>query len=127
MSNVVAVSYSSIMVPLIKEKSREISELCRDFGVESLDVFGSASAETFRNESSDIDFIARFTDRSPGTYLDRYLDFASALERLFGRPVDLMTENAIRNPYFRRAVEATRQNVYEQGNTVGLLNASSRR
>ena len=47
-------------------------------------------------------------------YADRYLGFAEELERLFGRSVDLITEQSIRNPYFRREVEATRQLVYGQ-------------
>ena len=56
-----------------------------------------------------------FADRQPtGDYADRFLDFAEGLERLFGRPVDLGTEQSIRNPYFRREVEATRQLLYEE-------------
>ncbi len=35
------------------------------------------------------------------------------VERLFGRPVDLVTEESIRNPYFRSEVESTRQLVYD--------------
>jgi predicted nucleotidyltransferase len=30
------------------------------------------------------------------------------LERLFGRPVDLITDASIRNPYFGRSVDATK-------------------
>jgi predicted nucleotidyltransferase len=36
------------------------------------------------------------------------------VDRLFGRPVDLVTEQSIRNPYFRREVESTRQLIYER-------------
>jgi hypothetical protein len=77
-----------------------------------LDVFGSAATGAFR-DGSDLDFVATFSDTTPGTYADRYLDFAEALEALFGRKVDLLTERAIRNPYFRRSVDATRQVVYD--------------
>lgn len=38
---------------------------------------------------------------------------AEALEALFGRRVDLVTERSIRNPYFRQTVEASRQRVYD--------------
>ena len=61
-------------------------------------------------------------DRAPtSAYADRYLDFADALERLFGRRVDLVTEQAMRNPYFRRDVEATRQLVYGQTSAEAAL------
>lgn len=104
------------MIELVANKKREIIELCRRFQVERLDLFGSAATDTFRSESSDLDFIVSFGRLTPGTYLDRYLDFAEALERLFGHPVDVLTEKAIRNPYFRRNVELTRQPLYERRN-----------
>jgi len=47
-------------------------------------------------------------------YADRVLGFAEALEKLFGRRVDLITEESMRNPYFRSHVQATRQIVYEK-------------
>ena len=77
-------------------------------------VFGSAASNQM-HPSSDVDFVVDMADRAPtSAYADRYLDFADSLERLFGRRVDLVTEQAMRNPYFRRDVEATRQLVYGQ-------------
>jgi predicted nucleotidyltransferase len=102
------------MIALVEHNINDLAELCRRFNVERLELFGSAATGSFRPASSDLDFIVRFSSTSAGSYLDRYLDFAEALEQLFQRPVDLLTERAIRNPYFRRSVEATRQSVYEQ-------------
>src|SRR2546422_286841 len=93
---------------LDKNKDR-LAEMCRSFGVRRLEVFGSAARGDFDPAKSDFDFIVSFADRTPGTYADRYLDFADALERLLGRKVDLLTERCIRNPWFRREVEAVRQ------------------
>ena len=104
------------MIALVEENKRELFQLCRKFQVERLDLFGSAATTLFDPTSSDLDFVVEFTDRAPGTYLDRYLDFAEALEALFQRPVDLITERAIRNPYFRHSVELTRQSLYERRN-----------
>jgi hypothetical protein len=53
-----------------------------------------------------------FADTEKSGYAYRYLGFAEALEALFGRPVDLLTERSIRNPSFRQAVEATRRPIY---------------
>jgi uncharacterized protein len=104
------------MIALVEQKRNDLAELCRQFNVERLELFGSAATGSFQSASSDLDFIVRFCRPSDGSYLDRYLDFADALEQLFQRPVDLLTERAIRNPYFRRSVEETRQPVYEQRN-----------
>lgn len=54
-------------------------------------------------------------DRQPNAaYADRYLTLAEELERLFDVPVDLVTEESIRNPYLQREIEETRQLVYGQ-------------
>jgi predicted nucleotidyltransferase len=103
------------MTALIEEKMRELPTLCERFGVRRLDLFGSAATGAFRSESSDLDFLVAFTDRSPtGEYANRVLDFAEALERLFNRRVDLVTEQSVRNPFFRRELNASRQLVYER-------------
>jgi uncharacterized protein len=102
------------MIALVEQKKNDLADLCRRFKVERLELFGSAAAGSFQSPSSDLDFIVRFSAPFTGSHLDRYLDFAEALEQLFQRPVDLLTERAIRNPYFRRSIEATRLPVYEQ-------------
>ncbi len=76
----------------------------------SLDIFGSAVTGAF-NETSDIDFIVDFADMSPGI-ANRYLDFAEALERLLGYPIDLMFEGPITNPYLRQSVQSSRERVF---------------
>ena len=38
----------------------------------------------------------------------RFCDFADALEALYGRPVDLLTELMIKNPYFKAEVQKDR-------------------
>lgn len=109
-------SRSPAMVQLIEDKRDQLIDLCRAFRVARLDVFGSAAQGTFRPESSDLDFIARFEGTRDPDYAERFYRFAEALEVLFGRPVDVLTERMIRNPYFRATVEETRQSVVELGN-----------
>ncbi len=102
------------MIPLIQDNLDAIRALCREYGVRRLDLFGSAATGTFDPAASDLDFVVAFADtRAPG-YADRYLGLAEALEALLGRGVELVTERSIRNPYFRRAVDATRQPLYER-------------
>ncbi len=104
------------MIDIVTQHRDQIAALCRQYGVRRLDLFGSAATGAFDPETSDLDFVATFADTRSPNYADRYLDFADALEALFGRPVDLLTENMIGGPYFRQAVDATRQPVYDERN-----------
>ncbi len=98
---------------LIEENRAALVNLCRQFRVERLELFGSAAKGTFRPEASDVDFLVTFIDPKPGTYADRYLGLLPALQKLLQREIDLVTERSIRNPYFLKAVNATRQVVYD--------------
>jgi predicted nucleotidyltransferase len=99
------------MIPLVAQNLKAIAALCRRFGVRKLDLFGSAATGLFNEETSDLDFVVDFADKSPG-YARRYIGLADALERLFGRRVDLITEGSIKNPIFRESVEASREAVF---------------
>ena len=102
------------MRSVLEKNKGKLAEECRRFGVQRLEVFGSAAHDDFDPAKGDFDFIVSFADKTPGTYADRYFDFATAVERLLGRKIDLLTERCIRNPYFRSAVEAARQIVYDE-------------
>jgi predicted nucleotidyltransferase len=93
---------------------RQLVSLCERYGVLKLDIFGSAARGDFNSADSDLDFVALFADRTNPNYVDRYLDFAEALEALFGRSVDLVTERSLRSPMFRRAVDCDRETIYER-------------
>lgn len=99
----------------IGQQRAALMALCRRFGVRRLDLFGSAAQGRFDPATSDLDFIVEFADAGEPGYALRYLTFAEALEALFGRPVDLLTERMIGSRWFREALEGTRQRVYEQG------------
>lgn len=96
--------------PLIEHRD-EIAGLCRAYSVERLDVFGSAADGSFDPLRSDFDFIASFAP-APHGLAPRYFALADALEHLLGRHVDLLADQPIRNPYFRRAVDASRRTLY---------------
>jgi len=93
-------------------KREGLEALCRKYGVAELYLFGSATASGFRPDKSDLDFLVTFRTEPEASLADRYLGLAEELETLFDRPVDLITERAIRNPYFRHSVETSRVSVY---------------
>ena len=101
------------MIPTISEKAVELEQLCRRYGVLRLDLFGSAATDRYLPEGSDLDFVVEFEALSAAAYADAYFGLLEALERLFGRPVDLVSGTAIKNPYFRQSLEETRTLVYE--------------
>ncbi len=94
---------------------KSLPGVCRRFRVERLYVFGSAANGNFDAANSDLDFLVTLEEQPPVEYADNYLGLARALEDLFGRAADLVTERSIRNPYFREAVLAGRQLLYDRG------------
>ena len=101
------------LLPLLADRLEPLRELCDRYGVDRLEVFGSAAKGLFDPASSDLDFIVRMADQRGKGYARRFCSFADALETFFGRPVDLLTESMIQNPYFRKDVDATRRVLVE--------------
>ena len=90
----------------------ELAALCRRYRVRRLELFGSAAAGVDRPGESDLDLLVEFETLPPGSYADTYFGLMEALERLFGRPVDLVVASAVRNPYFRASIERTKTLLY---------------
>jgi predicted nucleotidyltransferase len=100
------------MVAIVQQRMDSIEQLCRQYGVARLALFGSASAEgSFDHARSDIDFLVEF--EGDEHLFARYMDLKDALETLLQRPVDLIMARAIRNPYFLREAMRTQVVVYE--------------
>jgi len=97
---------------LIEEKRSELERVCRLHHVHQIEVFGSAVREDFDPQRSDLDFLVTFEALGPGQHADAYFGLLEDLEALFGRPVDLVVASAIKNPYFRQAVECSKMLVY---------------
>jgi predicted nucleotidyltransferase len=96
---------------LLEMKIDDIARLCRLHKVSKLFVFGSVLRETF-NDESDIDLIVNFEQVPLEEYADNYFNLKFELESIFNRPVDLLEEEAIKNPYFKREVDREKQLIY---------------
>ena len=101
------------MIPALEERTDEVKRLCLIYGVRRLDVFGSAATGQEVPDESDLDFLVEFQPAALSAYSDSYFGLLEALGSLFERPVDLVVESAITNPYFLESVEQTRTAVYE--------------
>ena len=87
-----------------------LAEFCRKWRIRELSIFGSALRDDF-NPDSDLDFLVSF---EPGVSLDidRLLDIKEELERRFGRPVDLVEREALKNPWRKYEILRTREVIY---------------
>jgi predicted nucleotidyltransferase len=101
------------VIALIEQRNASIAEACRRFGVGRLEIFGSAARGDFDAQSSDLDFIANFLPPLHPGVADRFFGLAEALEKIFARPVDLLTESMLRNPVLRDEVNRERTPIYD--------------
>lgn len=100
---------------LINANLQKIIELCKKHRVKDLSVFGSILTDRF-NDESDVDLLVNFEPHDPDSmefdYFRNYWDFQDSLEQLFGREVDLVEEEGLRNKYFIANVNRTKQLIY---------------
>lgn len=97
---------------LVLEHRAAIAALCQHAHARRLELFGSAVRDDFDAVSSDLDFLVEFDELPPTQYSEAFFGLKQGLEQLFARPVDLVVERAIRNPFFKQRVNAERQTVY---------------
>ena len=95
----------------ISKYAADIKKLCFLHNVKTLYVFGSA-VEDLLTDNSDIDFVVDFDAIELKKYADNYFKFKFSLQDILKRPIDLVEEKAIKNPYFKQAVDKKRKLVY---------------
>jgi predicted nucleotidyltransferase len=98
---------------IIDRNIEKIKDLCIQYKVASLFVFGSVLTNRFKNDS-DVDLLVDFKDVELYDYADNYFNLKSSLENLFNRKVDLLELKALRNPYLKSSIDKTKQLVYGQ-------------
>ena len=74
-------------------------------------MFGSVLKDTF-NKESDIDLVVDFAGIDLYDYADNYFDLKDQLESVFERPVDLLEQQAIKNPYLKKQIDSEKKLVY---------------
>jgi len=89
----------------------EINDLCLQNKVKSLYVFGSVLTDRF-TEKSDIDLVVDIDSNDPFDYADSYFNLKFALQDLFRRPIDLLEDKAIKNPYIRQNIDHSKSLIY---------------
>ncbi len=101
------------MYPAVQDNADQLSRLCNRYGVQRLELFGSAAISDHLPSDSELDFVVEFQPAARETYAESYFGLRESLEELFERPVDLVVGSAIKNPYFAQSIGRTKTLVYE--------------
>jgi uncharacterized protein len=91
----------------------EIRQFCQRWSIVELALFGSVLSDQFRDDS-DIDVLVTFSQDARWTLFD-LVHMQAELERLFERPVDLLTRRGVeasKNPIRREAILASAEVIY---------------
>ena len=100
------------MQAIIHENREKIAELCRTHHVRRLSVFGSAVRDDFDPERSDVDLLVEVDPLTEMEYAPNFFSLLRGFDGVFGRQVDLLTDDSIRNPYLRESIEQDRVGLY---------------
>lgn len=96
---------------IIESNLDNLKELCVIYNVEKMYLFGSSLNSSF-NEKSDVDLLVKFKQIELSKYFDNYIDFKEKLESLFGREVDLLEEQTLKNPILIKSIDDSKELIY---------------
>jgi predicted nucleotidyltransferase len=98
---------SKIQIAVSKSK---ITTFCHRWKVVEFGLFGSALRKDFKT-NSDVDVLVTFDSDATVSLFD-LAQMQIELEGLFGRPVDILEKEGLRNPYRKREILKTTKVIY---------------
>jgi predicted nucleotidyltransferase len=98
------------MIEMVNHIER-IKILCNTYNVEKMYLFGSVLNSNF-SATSDIDLLVKFKPIELANYFDNYINFKENLESLFGREVDLLEEQTLKNPILIKSINKSKALIY---------------
>ncbi len=96
--------------PKINIPKDKIEDFCRRWKIKEFALFGSVLRDDFRPDS-DLDVLVVFEPDGGITFNNR-VEMLDELTEIFGREVDLVEKDAIRNPFRRHEILTTKEIVY---------------
>ncbi|MBN8599003.1 MAG: nucleotidyltransferase domain-containing protein [Planctomycetes bacterium] len=91
-------------------KTEMLPDFCRRWKVRQFAVIGSVLCPDF-SDSSDVDVVLTFAPDSAWSMFD-IVTMRDELAVLFDRPVDIIEEAAVRNPYMLASIRKTKRVLY---------------
>ncbi|MCK4993463.1 MAG: nucleotidyltransferase domain-containing protein [Candidatus Omnitrophica bacterium] len=95
----------------IKPYEEQIKKICIELQLKKLDLFGSATTENF-GPNSDLDIIVEFKNDVELNRFDSYFQLKKQLQSIFHRPIDIIIDGSVKNPYLKENIAQTRKNIY---------------
>ena len=92
---------------ILEQLNKRSEELKRNFSVRSIGLFGSLARDDTDSES-DVDILVDFVEPT----FDHYMDLKFYLEKLFDKPVDLVTADTVK-PRLKGVIK--REVIYAKG------------
>ena len=90
--------------------NKKIADFCNRWKITEFSLFGSVLREDFRADS-DVDVLVTFQPQAEWSLWD-LAEMQEDLEKIFGRSVDLVEKDALRNPFRRHSILSTREVFY---------------
>ena len=94
----------------ITAPKERLCDFCRKWKVAELAAFGSVLRDDFRPDS-DIDLLVNFSSDAQWSLYD-WTAMIEELQGIFGRKVDLLSPQALRNPFRRHEILMRREILY---------------
>jgi predicted nucleotidyltransferase len=89
---------------------KKIEDFCLKWKISEMALFGSVLSDEFHPDS-DIDVLVSFKD-DDGWGLFDFVDMIDELQTIFGRKVDLVEKDSLRNPFRRKAILDNNEVIY---------------
>ena len=101
------------MISLIEKNQDALRQICESHHVTRLWLFGSAVKGEFDPVNSDLDIVVEFANHlPPEDYAENYFSLLEALEKLYGKKVELLSRKALKNPVMIREIEDSKVELY---------------
>ena len=88
----------------------QVVEFCERWQVNEFSLFGSVLRDDFRPDS-DVDVLVSFNPSAPWSLFD-LVTMQDELQKIFGRTVDLVEREGLRNPFRKRSILSSREVIY---------------
>jgi len=87
-----------------------IADFCKRWKVKEFSIFGSILREDFKPDS-DVDVLLSFNEDAQWGLFE-FVDMKEELKKIFGREVDIIEKEALKNPFRQREILRARKVIY---------------
>ena len=100
------------MIPNVFSDKGKINLIFKKHKIDKVYLFGSVLTNEY-SKDSDIDFLIKFQDNlNPLEKGELWWSLHDTLRLYFNREIDIVTEKSLKNPYFIKELNKTKQLIY---------------